>query len=202
MPQLVSRFDTDTSQLTPERFTAVLVPVVSALPTELVLALVAGHVQATTVLFDQWEAVRASLSVLRLPLDVLVLGLNEFHDVFDFPNGIDQVLVLFAFALLGHEWLDVEVLVLAQESETVVVVHNILVTLDAIRVDVEDRISVTEVAKLMEALVAVDELRELLRWSNALVTDGAVQILERSERNSRDVHVVVRRLQDLSKQSH
>jgi len=197
MPQLVSRLDADTCQLAPERLATVLLPVVSALPTELVVALVAGHVQATTVLFDHGEAVRASLGVLRLPLDVFVVGLNDFHHVFDFPNRIHQLFVLVAFALLGHERLDVEVLVLAQESETVVVVHNILVTLDAIQVDVEDRISVTEITKLMEALVARDKLSELFGCSDALVADWAVQILVRSERNSRDEHFVVSRLQDL-----
>lgn len=105
--------------------------------------------------------------------------------------------MLVAFALLGNEWLDVEVLVLSQESETVVVVHNISVTLNAIQVDVEGCISETEVAKFMEALFAVDELRELVRLRNAFVAERAVQILERSERNSGYIHVKVRRLQNL-----
>jgi hypothetical protein len=78
-----------------------------------------------------------------------------------------------------------------------VVVHNISVTLNAIQIDVEGCISETEVAKFMEALFAVDELRELVRLRNAFVAERAVQILERSERNSGYIHVKVRRLQNL-----
>jgi hypothetical protein len=79
-----------------------------------------------------------------------------------------------------------------------VVVHNISVTLNAIQVDVEGCISETEVAKFMEALFAVDELRELVRLRNAFVAERAVQILERSKRNSRYIHVKIRRLQNLN----
>lgn len=58
------RLDADTGQLASKRLASVLIPVVTTLPAELVIALVAGHVQATTVLFDRREAVGAGFGVL------------------------------------------------------------------------------------------------------------------------------------------